>query len=110
MTCITSNLSSLRWFIDDMVKYTYVYSTGDESKLPIMLSTLPLGIVVNITSITPIDINFDSYNATSTLTTNTTFLQAFNMQDFTCGTVGTMSAPVTVNFEILGELIIQYCM
>ena len=107
MTCITSDLTSLRWFIDNMSLYAYVYSPDDESRLPITLSTSP-GLDIIITSVAPNNVNRDLFDATSTLTTNTTLLQAFNMQDFTCGTNVIRSEPVTVNFNILGEQIMHY--
>ena len=107
MTCMITDLTSLRWFIDDMAHYEYVYSRDDESKLPITLSaalSIPPGLDITITSVTPNN-NPDHFNAISSLTTNVSLLQAFNMEDFTCGSFDTMSEPVTLNFHILGEQI-----
>ena len=95
-----TDLSSLRWFIGDMTQDVYIYLPGDE--LPVTLSSPP-GIEISITAASPSNVNPDLFDATSTLTTNTTLLQAFNMQDFTCGTIGTLSEPVTVNFDLLGS-------
>ena len=99
MTCMITDLSSLRWSIGDISQGSYIYLPGDE--LPVTLSSQP-GIEISITAASPSNVNPDLFDATSTLTTNTTLLQAFNMQDFTCGTIGTRSAPVTVNFNLLG--------
>ena len=102
MTCMTSDLTTLRWFIDDVDLLIYAYSTGDESRLPIILLPTPPGLEITITRVAPNNANPDMFDATSTLTTNTTtLLQAFNKQGFTCGTFGTLSAPVTVNFDLL---------
>ena len=81
--------------------HNYVYLAGDELRLPIALSSPP-GIAISITSAAHDSVNADLFDATSTLTTNTTLLQAFNMQEFTCGSFGIMSTPVTVNFDHLG--------
>ena len=107
---MTSDLTTLRWFIDDVDLLIYAYSTGDESRLPFTLSiTLPIspGLEIAVTSVAPSTVNRDLFDATSTLTTNITLLQAFNMQDFTCGTFETRSETVTVNFNILGEQIMH---
>ena len=103
MTCVISNLQTLRWFIDANTQLiSYTYSTGDESQVPITLQA-PRGMEISIINAMSTNFSIDLFNATSTLTTNTTVLQAFNMQEFTCGNQGTRSAPVTVNFDILGE-------
>ena len=107
MTCIITDLLTFRWFIDDMSLYAYVYSRGDVSRLPITLSptsSIPPGLEITITSVTPND-NLDRFDAISTLMSNVSLLQAFNMQEFACGSFGTRSASVTVNFHILGEQI-----
>ena len=104
MTCMITDLPSLRWFFDGTTYYHYVYSPGDESRLPITSLPMPPGFEIAITSVTPSN-NPDLFNAISNLTTNLSLLQAFNMEDFTCGSFDTRSEPVTLNFHILGEQI-----
>ena len=99
-TCTIEDLPALNWFINDSnIAMAYVYNNGDT--FPITLLS-PDGIVISITSAIP-SVNSDSFYATSTLTINATILQAFNMQDFTCGSRVTRSAPVTVDFNTLGK-------
>ena len=106
LMCIIKDLSFLRWFIDGNEVASYIHSSN----------TMPFPRPATINQLQGINIQIDSavssgadiINATSTLTTNTTtLLQAFNMQDFACGTVGIMSVPVTVNFDITGEQIMH---
>ena len=98
MTCMITDLTSLRWFIGDMAPDSYLYSPGDESRVPITIST-QLGLLISISSVAQDNVNPDLIILM--LTTNTTLLQAFNMQDFTCGSLIAMSEPVTVNFDLL---------
>ena len=82
MTCRIQDLPTLRWFIGGTNVATYRYYTGDS--FPFTLASPP-GIEISVTSAAPDNVHPDLIDATSTLTTHTTLLQAFNMQDFTCG-------------------------
>ena len=105
LMCIIKDLSFLKWFIDGNEVASYIHSSN----------TMPFPRPATINQLQGINIQIDSavssgldiINATSTLTTNTTLLQAFSMQDFTCGSFETMSEPVTVNFGITGEQIMH---
>ena len=103
-TCIIEDLSVLRWFINDSNIFSY-YVTDT---FPSILSPSVPGIEISVTAATSDNGNNDLFDATSTLTTNTTLLQAFNMQDFTCGSTMTRSEPVTVNFNILGKYSVAF--
>ena len=100
ITCMITDLPALRWIINDNSVASYLHTDGDT--FPITLSSPP-GIEITVTSAAPDNVNRDLFDATSTLTTNTTLLQAFNMHNFTCGNFETMSEPVTVNLINLGE-------
>ena len=106
MTCIVTDLTSLRWFISGTPPLTpYVYLHLDV--FPYTLRRTPPGLEMTITSGTRHSINPDLFSATSILTTDTTHLQAFNMKNFSCGTVGVPSEQVNVNFDIMGKQIMQ---
>ena len=76
---------------------------GDTFPQQATLDNSQQGIDILITSAAPDASNVDLIDATSTLTINATLLQGFNMQDFTCGSGGTRSEPVTLNFDLLGK-------
>lgn len=104
-TCTIEDLPFLRWFINGTQFTSYIYSDGDT--YPLTLPSLPSlpGIGINITSAAPDSSNTDIIGAAmSTLTTNTTLLQGFNIQNFSCGSNEIQSA-VIVNFNILGRSI-----
>ena len=88
------------WFINDNSIATYGHTNGDT--FPITLSSSLPGIEISVTSAAPDNVNpLFLDHATSTLTTNTTLLQVFNILNITCGNYGTRSELVTVNFNIL---------
>ena len=100
-TCTIEDLSTLRWFSNDNSIAIYGYISSDT--FPMTLSSPP-GIEISVTSAAPDNVNPQLLDhATSTLTTNTTFLQVLNIKSITCGNFGTLSEPVTVNFNILGK-------
>ena len=99
-TCTIEDLAALRWFINGSNIASYIYTAGDTFPFPL---SSPPGIEISVTSAAPDSVDLNLLDATSTLTTNTTVFQAFNMQNFTCGIFGTMSEPVTENFNILGK-------
>ena len=82
---------------------SYVHTMGDTFPRQATIDNSQQGIDILITSAAPDVSNVDLIDATSTLTTTLALLQGFNMQDITCGSGGTRSAPVTLDFDILGK-------
>ena len=103
MTCTIEDIAILRWFHNENQLAAYLYTPGDTFPHQATLDNSQQGIYILITSSVPEASNVDLTDATSTLTTNLALLKEFNMQDITCGSGGTRSIPVTVNFDILGK-------
>ena len=103
MTCSVDNLQHMRWFINGTAVYTYVYSSGDESRTPFSIhDDLVMVEIVNVTQST---VDLDRFTAVSTLiTTLSTLRRNLNVLSMQCGSREALSEIIPVSYRILGQL------
>ena len=102
MTCSVEDLYHLKWYFNTSPNISYAYSPGEESRLPINISTIP-DVLVLIISVTQSTMDNDRFTARSTLTTPLFVLRVLNVQDVYCGSREVRSENIPVNFTILGK-------
>ena len=104
MTCSVGNILQLRWSTSSF-NHAYVYSPGDESRVPIDIEAippLPTGVMIIIINVTQNTVNRDQFTAVSTLTTTLSVLGGLDVQSVYCGSSEVQSETLPVDFTIRG--------
>ena len=105
MTCSVENIPLLIWSTSSFNTTAYVFSPGDESRVPIDIEAnppLPTGVVIAVVSVTQSTVNADRFTAVSTLNTTSSVLEGLNVQSVYCGSSEVQSEILPVDFTILG--------
>ena len=104
MTCSVGNIQSLRWSTSSF-NHAYVYSPGDESRVPINIVSsppLPTGVMIVVISVIQNTIHLDRFTAVSMLNTTLSVLGDLNVQSVYCGSSEVQSETIPVDFTIRG--------
>ena len=107
MTCSVGNIQHLRWFTSSFNTNTYVFSPGDESRVPIDIEAsppLPTGVMIAVVSVSQSTGDPDRFTAVSTLNTTLSVFRDLDTSSVHCGSSSNevQSETIRVEFTILG--------